>query len=60
MRQWMRSREHRGTLYDPEVVDTCVKLFREKRYMLNDRNEFLTPQPPWPVSMSRTSLPLTR
>ena len=49
--------EHRGTLYDPEVVDTCVKLFREKRYTLNDREEPPTPPPPSPVSMSRTSLP---
>ena len=22
----------RGTLYDPEVVDTCLKLFREKAW----------------------------
>jgi putative nucleotidyltransferase with HDIG domain len=49
--------EHRGTLYDPEGVDTCVKLFREKRYTLNDREEPPTPPPPSPVSMSRTSLP---
>jgi PAS domain S-box-containing protein/putative nucleotidyltransferase with HDIG domain len=49
--------EHKGTLYDPEVVDTCLKLFREKRYALTDRNEVLTPQPPSPASMSRTSHP---
>ena len=48
--------EHRGTLYDPEVVDACVKLFREKGYMLTDRKEPPTPPPPWPASESRTSL----
>jgi len=49
--------EHRGTLYDPEVVDTCLKLFRERGYALTDRNEVLAPQPPSPASVSRTSLP---
>jgi putative nucleotidyltransferase with HDIG domain len=49
--------EHRGTLYDPEVVDTCVKLFREKRYALTDREDPPTLLPPSPLSMSRTSLP---
>jgi len=24
--------EHRGTLYDPEVIDACVKLFTEKKF----------------------------
>ena len=24
--------EHRGVLYEPEVVDACVKLYREKRF----------------------------
>ena len=48
--------EHRGTLYDAEVVDTCLKLFREKRCELTDRNEVLTPPPPSPASVSRTSL----
>lgn len=24
----------RGTLFDPNVVDTCVKLFREKAYKI--------------------------
>jgi PAS domain S-box-containing protein/putative nucleotidyltransferase with HDIG domain len=32
-------RKNRGILYDPEVVDTCVKLFREKGYVLTDRDE---------------------
>ena len=49
--------EHRGTLYDPEVVDTCVKLFREKRYTLNGQEESPTPPPPWPASDSSASLP---
>jgi len=48
--------EHRGTLYDPEVVDACVKLFREKGYALTDRKEPPSPPPPWPASKSRTSL----
>ena len=26
--------EHRGTLYDPDVVDVCVKLFRAKGFTL--------------------------
>ena len=26
--------EHKGTLYDADVVDVCVKLFREKRFKL--------------------------
>ena len=37
--------EHRGTLYDPEVVDTCVKLFRERGYALTDREQPPTPPP---------------
>ncbi|MGD0663341.1 MAG: HD domain-containing phosphohydrolase, partial [Syntrophorhabdales bacterium] len=49
--------EHRGTVYDAEVVDTCLKLFRERGYALTDRNEVLAPQPPSPASVSRTSLP---
>ena len=49
--------EHRGTLYDPEVVDTCLKLFREKGYVLTDRKEPPTPPLPSPPSVSRTSLP---
>jgi len=24
--------QNRGILYDPEVVDTCIKLFREKDF----------------------------
>jgi PAS domain S-box-containing protein/putative nucleotidyltransferase with HDIG domain len=32
-------RKNRGILYDPKVVDTCVKLFREKAYVLTDRDE---------------------
>ena len=24
--------QNRGILYDPEVVDTCIKLFREKAF----------------------------
>jgi len=27
---------HRGVLYDPEIVDVCIRLFREKGYVLND------------------------
>ncbi|MBN2755082.1 MAG: PAS domain S-box protein [Candidatus Goldbacteria bacterium] len=27
---------NKGTLYDPEIVDVCIKLFREKGYVLND------------------------
>ena len=49
--------EHRGTLYDPEVVDTCVTLFREKRYTLNGQEELPSPPPPWPASDSSASLP---
>jgi PAS domain S-box-containing protein/putative nucleotidyltransferase with HDIG domain len=49
--------EHRGTLYDPEVVDTCVKLFREKRYSLNGQEEVPGPPPPWPASDSSAFLP---
>jgi putative two-component system response regulator len=26
--------QHRGTLYDPAVVDACMKLFREQKYSL--------------------------
>jgi len=49
--------EHRGTLYDPEVVDTCVKLFREKRYTLNGQDEVPGTPPPWPASDSSAFLP---
>jgi len=28
--------KNRGTLYDPEIVDVCVKLFREKGFVLSD------------------------
>ena len=28
--------EKRGTLYDPAVVDVCVRLFREKGFALDD------------------------
>ncbi len=49
--------EHRGTLYDPEVVDACVKLFREKRYALNGQEEPPSPPPPWPASDSGAPLP---
>jgi response regulator RpfG family c-di-GMP phosphodiesterase len=24
--------QNRGVLYDPEVVDACLKLFKEKRF----------------------------
>ncbi len=27
---------NRGTLYDPEVVDVCLRLFREKNYQVED------------------------
>jgi PAS domain S-box-containing protein len=27
--------KNRGALYDPEVTDACLKLFREKRYVFN-------------------------
>ena len=26
--------KHRGTKFDPQVVDACVRLFREKGYIL--------------------------
>jgi len=32
-------RRHRGVLYDPAVVDTCVKLFVEKGYLLTEEDE---------------------
>ena len=32
---------NKGILYDPEVVDVCLKLFREKGYSLNRSGEFL-------------------
>jgi HD-GYP domain-containing protein (c-di-GMP phosphodiesterase class II) len=35
---------HRGSLYDPDAVDTCVKLFTEKGYALTDR-KVLAPPP---------------
>jgi len=50
-------RKNRGILYDPEVVDTCVKLFREQRYALTDREELPRLPPPSPALGSRTSLP---
>lgn len=28
--------QHRGRLYDPQVVDACVRLFREKSYVFPD------------------------
>jgi HD-GYP domain-containing protein (c-di-GMP phosphodiesterase class II) len=28
---------NRGTLYDPEVVDICIKLFRDRGYQLSDQ-----------------------
>jgi len=28
--------QHRGRLYDPQVVDACVRLFREKHYVFPD------------------------
>jgi PAS domain S-box-containing protein len=36
--------KHRGTLYDPDVVDACLRLFREKGYALTDREELLIQQ----------------
>ena len=32
-------REKRGTLYDPEVVDACLKLFAEKRFKFKESKE---------------------
>jgi len=32
-------REKRGTLYDQEVVDTCLKLFTEKRFKFKESKE---------------------
>lgn len=29
--------EHRGVLYDPEAVDACLKLFREKGFCFKPR-----------------------
>ncbi len=34
---------HRGSLYDPDAVDTCVKLFTEKGYTLTDRKLLAPP-----------------
>ena len=34
---------HRGSLYDPDAVDTCVKLFTEKGYALTDRKVLVPP-----------------
>ncbi len=45
--------EHRGTRYDPEVVDTCLKLFREKGYVLTDEDDLPPSTSPWPASDSR-------
>ena len=28
--------KNKGTLYDPDIVDACLRLFREKGYVLND------------------------
>jgi len=30
--------EHRGILYEPEVVNTCINLFAEKKFELNQKN----------------------
>ncbi|MCK4584308.1 HD-GYP domain-containing protein [candidate division WOR-3 bacterium] len=30
--------EHRGVLYEPEVVNTCINLFAEKKFELNQKN----------------------
>jgi PAS domain S-box-containing protein/putative nucleotidyltransferase with HDIG domain len=35
---------NRGILYDPEIVDVCLRLFREKGYALTDRSN--RPAPP--------------
>ena len=32
-------REKRGTLYDPQVVDACLKLFAEKRFKFKESKE---------------------
>ena len=48
---------HKGTLYDPEVVDACVRLFKSEAYVLTDRRELPTSPPPWPSSVSRTFPP---
>jgi PAS domain S-box-containing protein/putative nucleotidyltransferase with HDIG domain len=49
--------EHRGTLYDAEVVDTCLKLFREMGYALTERKEPPTSPPQSPASVSHASFP---
>jgi len=49
--------KNRGILYDPEVVDACVKLFKEKGYTLVGRGDLPTSQPSWPASRSGTFLP---
>ena len=28
--------KNRGRLYDPEIVDACLRLFREKGYAIRD------------------------
>jgi len=42
--------KNRGTLYDPAVVDACLKLFKEKGYALTGRDDLpsVAPGPPHP------------
>ena len=42
--------KNRGTLYDPAVVDACLRLFKEKGYALTGRDDLpsVAPGPPHP------------
>jgi len=42
--------KNRGTLYDPVVVDACLRLFKEKGYALTGRDDLpsVAPGPPHP------------
>ena len=37
--------KNKGTLYDPEVADTCLKLFNEKGFSFQNQEDFYTQRP---------------
>ncbi len=41
---------NRGRLYDPDVVDVCIRLFREKRFSFDQPDGFLSPDSPSPLA----------